>query len=742
MGQRLAFLVIVFFCGPLGISNLWGYLQTRRSLTEAAVQNIRNVAALEASETLQFVRTIENLLPSLVAGNEHLFRTSRGLIALQDAPASARESLRAQLEAHLAAKVEAAESLDELQVVSPTGRVVSSTPSHSARSADPSSSACFRSGSRRAGMVGFEYPDHEAHGADPAEAGSHAEPQLLVAAPIVDSGGTFLGVLCGRFNFDVHRRFLTARSERTNQATLYLVDDRGTIMCGSFDDEQAALYGTSLASLGRPKPEAGAAWEARHQLESGTEVMLAYAPVRELGWGVVVEMPVALALAELERLKWQAAGASIALAMVLLVATFVSWRTVLRPLQALSRASDRMTSGVPGETVSPDGPRELVDLATAFNRMSLTLRDSQETLESRIAERTRELQESEEFLELLLDSIDQSVIVVNRSYEVIKTNAAAERIHGRPLVGETIFGVFEGAEHPAQDSPVLRTFKTGRPVSDERSQRTAQGTEAVHVETYPVFAADGEVESVVEIGRVITAEKHMQMQMIHQEKMAAFGQLAAGVAHEIGNPLAAIESQLQLAQGDPSRADHTLEIVRKQVARIARLLRELIDFTRRRDGESALASANQVIEDVTRLIEHDPRARRVRVVRTLAEDLPGIRTKEDGLVQVLLNMGLNSLDAMPEGGTLEFLTSADNGAVTIRVRDTGSGVSDAARAHLFEPFFTTKGPGRGTGLGLFVSKGIVEGMGGVVELERTGADGTVFAVRLRAERARADGTAS
>jgi signal transduction histidine kinase len=393
----------------------------------------------------------------------------------------------------------------------------------------------------------------------------------------------------------------------------------------------------------------------------------------------------------------------------------------------------------------------MIELATAFNRMSLALRASQEMLESRIAEGSRELRDSQEFLELLLDSIDQRVVVVNAKYEIIKANAAAMRMHGRELVGARCCEVFEGLSDPPEDYPARRTFETGRPASDERSQRTVRGQEAVYVETYPVLDAAEGVESVVEIGRVVSAEKQLQMQMVYQERMAAFGQLAAGVAfgqlaagvaHEIGNPLAAIESQLQLAQGDPSRVEQTLGVVRKQVGRMARMLRELVEFTRRRRDEVMLASANQVAEDVARLLEHDPRARRVKIVRRLAENLPGIRTQQDHLVQVLLNLGLNALDAMPETGTVEFVTGVENGQVTIRVRDTGGGITEKARARLFEPFYTTKGPGRGTGLGLFVSKGIVEAMGGVLELERTGPEGTTFVVRLTADGVRPDGADS
>ncbi|MBW2694219.1 MAG: two-component sensor histidine kinase, partial [Deltaproteobacteria bacterium] len=211
-------------------------------------------------------------------------------------------------------------------------------------------------------------------------------------------------------------------------------------------------------------------------------------------------------------------------------------------------------------------------------------------------------------------------------------------------------------------------------------------------------------------------------------------QLAAGIAHEIGNPLAAIDSQLQLAQSDPDRAAQTLAIVRKQVGRMDRMLRRLVNFSRRRRDEVMLASANQVVDDVAQLMEHDPRARGVTITRRLGEHVPGIRIKEDDLVQVLLNLGLNALDAVGKDGTVEFETGVDDGALFIRVSDNGGGIPDAAVQNVFDPFFTTKGPGKGTGLGLFVSRGIIQGIGGILELERTGPDGTTFSIRLPLKR--------
>ena len=733
----LTLLLVAFFVGPMYVSNLWGYLQSRRYMTDAAFVNIRNVAALEASETREFVRAAEGVVYSIVAGNHYMYQLIR---LLRDTDED-RELMSGALQGHLIAKAAEGASFREYLVLSPSGRLLASSEPSGVLDSDLSGHRCFKAGISKVSIVGFEVPE-ERHG--PGRNGhSHSEasgddsgdaPNLLIAGPIHDNDGSLLGVFCGRFSFDVHHAMMIANRDLTNQASVYLVNEHRRVVCGSFANIRTAPYGDTLFWLDELGLEKGAAWEGKRRGKDGAEILVAYSPVPSLGWGVVVEAPEKHALADLERLKWQAVTGSGILAVILALAAFLSWRTFVTPLQALSRASERMASGDPGETVSPGGPREIADLAATFNRMSLALRESQENLESRIAERTLALRESREFLELLLDSIDQRVIVVSRDHEIIKANTAAVRMHGQSLLGKRWYEVFEGLSEPPAEHPMCHTFDTGEIGSDERSQQTVGGNQPVYVETYPIFEASGAITSVIEIGRVVTAEKQHQMQMVYQEKMTAFGQLAAGIAHEIGNPLAAIDSQLQLAQSDPDRAAQTLAIVRKQVGRMDRMLRRLVNFSRRRRDEVMLASANQVVDDVAQLMEHDPRAREVTITRRLSEHVPGIRIKEDDLVQVLLNLGLNALDAVGKDGTVEFETGVDDGVLVIRVSDNGGGIPDAAVGNVFDPFFTTKGPGKGTGLGLFVSRGIIQGIGGILELERTGPDGTTFSIRLPLKR--------
>ena len=349
----------------------------------------------------------------------------------------------------------------------------------------------------------------------------------------------------------------------------------------------------------------------------------------------------------------------------------------------------------------------------------------------RLVERTHELHVSQAFAERLLDAIDARVIVVGRDFHIRTVNEKVNGLHGEDVCGRVCYEVLGRRSAPCVACPVARTFATGLPASCERPAHLVGTEEILRQETYPVVEPDGRIEAVIEVARIVTAERQFQSKMMHHERMAAFGLLAAGLAHEIGNPLASMQSQLQRAkhERDPAFTEETLAVIGGQIDRIARLLRDFTSSARQRPEHVAVVSVNQVVEDVARMIGHDRRARSVKIETNLAT-LPGVTTREDLVMQVLLNLAINALDAMPDGGTLEMSTSVTDGWAVVRVRDTSCGVPEIVRRRLFEPFFTTKEPGSGTGLGLFVSRGIVESLGGHLELEGSGPTGTTFALRL------------
>ena len=252
-------------------------------------------------------------------------------------------------------------------------------------------------------------------------------------------------------------------------------------------------------------------------------------------------------------------------------------------------------------------------------------------------------------------------------------------------------------------------------------------------------AALQENQSLLE-NRILDRTRELQesqAMLVQQEKQAAFGLLAAGIAHEVGNPLAAISSLVQLL----NRRDidqHTrerLQMVDDQLRRIQRTLRELVDFSRPATYTKAPADITHVIDAALSIAKYYKRKKGKRIVTRYAPDVPPIDMVRDQLVQVFLNLVLNALDATPEGGQIEIRTAIRDGWLRIDVADTGLGIAPEHRDRIFHSYFTTKESG--TGLGLFVCRNIVEQHGGRIELTDTSSAGTTFTVLLAAEELRA-----
>ncbi len=225
-----------------------------------------------------------------------------------------------------------------------------------------------------------------------------------------------------------------------------------------------------------------------------------------------------------------------------------------------------------------------------------------------------------------------------------------------------------------------------------------------------------------------------QARSIQQEKMAAFGLLAAGIAHEVGNPLAALSSLVQILQRrhpDPYTAAK-LDLAATQLGRIRRTIRELVDFSRPASTAVSRFRLAEVVEEALGIAKYYPRTRQRAITLILADDLPPVRGVRDHLTQVVLNLVLNAVDATDRGGRIHLEGRSEGDWVVVTVGDDGRGIALADRCRLFQPFFTTKP--HGTGLGLFVSRQIVEEMGGTLSYVTEPGTGSTFSVRLPADR--------
>ena len=234
-----------------------------------------------------------------------------------------------------------------------------------------------------------------------------------------------------------------------------------------------------------------------------------------------------------------------------------------------------------------------------------------------------------------------------------------------------------------------------------------------------------------------TEELHRsQQQVIHQEKMAGLGRLTAGVAHEIGNPLAALSALAQLIERT-TREEETRESAREigvQVQRMNRIVRELSELYRPRIGESRCTDFGDCLRTALRTVQFDRGFRGIETRIEVEPALPKMAISQDHLLQVLLNLLFNAADAMEEGGVLTVRAQRRDGKVSVRVEDTGCGIAEEDIEKVFDPFYTTKPPGKGTGLGLWVSYSLVQEAGGVLELQSRLGEGTTATLELPAAR--------
>ncbi|MBL0176540.1 MAG: hypothetical protein IPP94_14955 [Ignavibacteria bacterium] len=223
-----------------------------------------------------------------------------------------------------------------------------------------------------------------------------------------------------------------------------------------------------------------------------------------------------------------------------------------------------------------------------------------------------------------------------------------------------------------------------------------------------------------------------KQEVAQSERLAVIGQLAAGVAHEIGNPLTSISSIVQLLErrSEDPFVSGQLKEVKRSIDRIARIVRELVDFSRPAPSVPSMVQVNDILATAIRLMHYDHRAQKVEFTAEHNPDLPIVHIVADQLLQVLLNLLINAVDAMDGVGAVATRTGCDSRGVVITITDSGHGIPASIIARIFDPFFTTKPMGKGTGLGLSVSYGIMKRYGGHIDVDSEVGVGSTFTIVL------------
>ncbi len=330
-----------------------------------------------------------------------------------------------------------------------------------------------------------------------------------------------------------------------------------------------------------------------------------------------------------------------------------------------------------------------------------------------------------------LDEMLQSIVaLLPPAWQYPEIAAARITLDGRVFAA----GEFAPSAYRQSAEIVARGRVRGTVQVVYREERAEFAVGAFLVEEEKLIAAVArEVALLVERTEVEQERLNLRRQLIHADRLATIGQLAAGVAHELNEPLGSILGFAQLARKCPQlppAAARDLDKIVTASLYAREVIRNLMVFARQVPARKALVDVNQVVEEGLYFLEARCAKAGTRVVRELAPELPNIRADAAQLKQVLVNLVVNAIQAMPQGGTLTIGTRTDAGAVLLTVQDTGTGISPEVVPKIFLPFFTTKEVSEGTGLGLAVVHGIVAAHGGTIDVQTEPGHGARFTIRL------------
>ncbi len=341
-------------------------------------------------------------------------------------------------------------------------------------------------------------------------------------------------------------------------------------------------------------------------------------------------------------------------------------------------------------------------------------------------------------LRTLFDEVEEDIVLLDTNGVIVDMNHNA---HGRKgMTKEELLGLscweLEGSRFCCERKdgfcPFRQTMKTGQKAESLHTYVDDEGRmHYFRVYTYPLFDAGKTLRGVMEIRRDITTRTNMELKLQQSEKMAAIGELATYIAHEIRNPLFAIGgfANSLLRSTSLGAADREkVAIILQESKRLDRILKSTLNFARPTQGHDGVTNVNRLVADVMNLLGMSAENQGVTVRVESDADLPRVKADPELIKQCLINLVKNATEAMPDGGALVVRTSVREMFVRLEVEDTGPGIAESLRPKLFNPFFSTKD--KGSGLGLAMTKKIVEELGGRIELHSQEGVGTRVALYL------------
>jgi two-component system NtrC family sensor kinase len=415
------------------------------------------------------------------------------------------------------------------------------------------------------------------------------------------------------------------------------------------------------------------------------------------------------------------------------------------PIHTNGEVRGFLAVGFGGANECTNETKRVVDAVAQLVAMSANLTSFYETQIEESISSTRE--EHRKFTDTVLDALPVSIYVIDRDYKIVSWNRHREVGDQGVLrdlaIGRNVFDVL--TKQPAQKlkREFERAFRTGQ-IERIEQRTTSDAGATIHWIVSKVPMRDPitrEITHVITVGEDVT----MRVEAIHAagraEKLAAIGRLAAGVVHEINNPLATIsacaesletriDDGVSLTCEEIKEFKEYLSLIRSEAFRCKNITTGLLDFSRVKSGNMLPIDIAEVLNSSARLVAHQKRGERIEIKVELSGILPKANADEGKIQQAIIALATNAIDAMPDGGTLTFSARQSGNFLEIEISDTGIGISPENVSKIFEPFFTTKEIGKGTGLGLAVAYGIITEHGGRLSVRSTVGIGSTFTITL------------
>ncbi|HID29277.1 MAG TPA: PAS domain S-box protein, partial [Desulfobacterales bacterium] len=353
---------------------------------------------------------------------------------------------------------------------------------------------------------------------------------------------------------------------------------------------------------------------------------------------------------------------------------------------------------------------QLISIASVLGIGGLLLYEERQvrSLRKQLAKKAEELKKSEERYRSLIESTEDFIFTVDESGRFQSlNNFTASFFGGTPsqFLGRPLSLLFSEGVATQQLKLIRMVFEFGKSVRDEFMVKTGEHYTWLSANLMPLKDERERVISVLCIARDITEHKKLESQLVNTEKLASMGTLAAGVAHELNNPLGVMLgfTDLLLEKFDKGSQDYEdLKTIERHSLHCKHVVENLLSFARQGEGESECCDINAAVDEIVRAVEHSLEMDHVELRIELASGLPRVKGDLRQMQQVFLNLINNAAAAMKGGGVLEMKTALDagQGKVRVTVRDNGHGIKEEHLENIFDPFFTTKSEGEGTGLGL------------------------------------------